>query len=272
MTTATELSAERRPHPNLVVSDTEQVRVIRIDREDKLGALSGSLVTALGEQAAEVRQRPDIRVVVLTGTGRSFIAGADIGEYSQAGPEVFAEYQRRSRAVFGAFEQLPQPTIAAINGFAFGGGFELALCCDFIVAADNSKFSLPEVRLGLIPGGGGTQRLARAAGARWTKEIVMTGRVVTAEEAHRKGIATQVSSRDGLMDAAMELARTLARNAPLAVREAKRVVDDGLAQELSAALTAEQAALSRLFESADGQEGIAAFLAKRDPDFRGHRS
>lgn len=272
MTAAERDALERRPHPNLVVSDTGHVRVIRIDREDKLGALSGSLVAALGEEAALVRQRQDIRAVVLTGTGRSFIAGADIEEYAHSGPEVFAEYQRGSRQVFGAFEALPQPTVAAVNGYAFGGGFELALCCDFIIAADTARFALPEVRLGLIPGGGGTQRLARAAGVRWTKELVMTGRTVFAEEALQRGIATRLAEREALMTVTMEFANTLAGNAPLAVREAKRVIDDGVGQDISGGLTAEQAALNRLFASADGQEGIAAFIAKRPPVFDGRRS
>lgn len=265
---------ESRPHPHLVVLDvpvvdhgTAVVRVLRIDREDKLGALSGDLVRALGEQVRLVRQQREVRAVVLTGTGRGFIAGADVGEYFEVSRETFAEYQRGSREVFDALERLPQPTIAAVNGYAFGGGFEVALCCDFVLASERARFALPEVKLGLIPGGGGTQRLARAVGIRLTKELVMTGRTVRPDEALARGIVTAVVAEYELVNRAVAFASELAAQAPLAVREAKRIIDDGVGQDLGAALTAEQLALSRLFESADGREGIRAFVEKRSPRF-----
>ncbi|MFE7114798.1 enoyl-CoA hydratase/isomerase family protein [Streptomyces sp. NPDC057654] len=270
------------PHRNLAVQDhavdgsgsgsggsSGVVRVLRIDREEKLGALSGELVAALGEQIVRVRQDREVRAVVLTGTGRGFIAGADVGEYSGVGADAFLEYQRTSRQVFDALERLPQPSIAAVNGYAFGGGFEVALCCDFIVASARARFALPEVTLGLIPGGGGTQRLARAAGTRFTKELVMTGRRVRPDEAVQRGLVTEVAEPEALMERALAFAVLLATRAPLAVREAKRVIDGGVAQGLDAALSAEQAALGQLFESADGQEGISAFIEKRVPRFMG---
>ncbi|MDJ1136344.1 enoyl-CoA hydratase/isomerase family protein [Streptomyces iconiensis] len=249
--------------------DRGTVRVLRIDREDKLGALSGELVAALGEQIVRVRQDRGVRAVVLTGTGRGFIAGADVGEYSGASTDAFMEYQRRSRQVFDSLERLPQPSVAAVNGYAFGGGFEIALCCDFIVASRRARFALPEVTLGLIPGGGGTQRLARAAGTRFAKELVMTGRRVSADEAARRGLVTEVAEPEELTARALAFAALLATRAPLAVREAKRVIDGGVGQALDAALTAEQSALGGLFGSADGQEGIAAFMEKRAPRFKG---
>lgn len=258
-----------RVHPHLVVRDIDRVRILRIDREEKLGALSTELVAALGEQIVRVRQNSDIRAVVLTGTGRGFIAGADVGEYFETSAETFAEYQRRSRQVFDDLERLPQPTVAAVNGYAFGGGFEVALCCDFIFASEQARFALPEVKLGLVPGGGGTQRLRRAVGARLAKEIIMTGRTVRPDEALRRGIATEVVDAGTLLDAATAFAGTLSVCAPLAVQETKRLVDDGGVQDISAALTSEQLALSRLFRSADGQEGVRAFIEKRDPVFRG---
>ncbi|GAA2069321.1 enoyl-CoA hydratase-related protein [Streptomyces albiaxialis] len=263
-----------RPHPHLVVQDHAVeggglVRVLRIDREEKLGALSGPLVAALGEQFVRVRQDREVRALVLTGTGRGFVAGADVGEYVGVSTEAFLEYQRASRQVFDALEALPQPTVAAVNGYAFGGGFEIALCCDFLLASTGARFALPEVTLGLIPGGGGTQRLARAAGTRFTKELVMTGRRVRPDEAVRRGLVTEVAEPEELAGRALALAVRLATRAPLAVRAAKRVVDGGAAQELGAALSAEQAALGALFDTADGQEGIHAFLEKRAPRFTG---
>ena len=271
---ALEEGASERPHRHLVVQDHTvegcgSVRVLRIDREEKLGALSGDLVVALGEQIVRVRQERDVRAVVLTGTGRGFIAGADVGAYAGVSTEAFLEYQRTSRQVFDALERLPQPTVAAVNGYAFGGGFEVALCCDFVLASGRARFALPEVTLGLIPGGGGTQRLARAAGTRFTKELVMTGRSVRPDEAVRHGLVTEVAEPEALAARALEFAALLATRAPLAVREAKRVIDGGADQGLDAALSAEQAALGGLFDSADGQEGIAAFLDKRTPRFTG---
>ncbi|WP_051898795.1 enoyl-CoA hydratase/isomerase family protein [Sciscionella sediminilitoris] len=255
-----------RPHPNLVLSRYGRITVLRIEREEALGALSRSMVTALGECFREVRAE-ETAVFVLTGTGRGFIAGADIGEYREASAAEFDAYQRLSRSVFEELESLPQPTIAAVNGYAFGGGFELALCCDFLVAGERARFGLPEVKLGLLPGGGGTQRLARAVGTRLTKELVMTGRTMRPDEAERHGLLTRRT--DTPLDTALELAGELASGAPLAVREAKRLIEDGVQQSLGAALTTEQRVLGTLFATEDAKEGIAAFAEKRTPRFSG---
>lgn len=256
-----------RPHANIDITDDGAVRVLRIDREDKLGALSASLVEALSAEFARVAADEQVRAMVLTGTGRGFIAGADIGEYEGADPDTFVEYQHKSRAVFDALEALPIPTIAAVNGYAFGGGFELALCCDIILASESARFSLPEVKLGIIPGGGGTQRLTRAAGPRFAKEVIMTGRTVRSDEALRRGIAAAVIPDDELDSAARSLARQLAAGPSQALREIKRLVDRAPGRELGDGLADEQATLAQIFSSADAQEGIAAFSQKRDPEF-----
>lgn len=258
-----------RVHENLVETREGGVATLRVDREEALGALSKSMVTALGDYLRDLRGCRDVRVLVLTGTGRGFIAGADIGGYHGATQAEFDAYQRMSRAVFEELEQLPQPTIAAVNGYALGGGFEVALCCDLIIASEAARFGLPEVKLGLLPGGGGTQRLSRAIGIRATKELVMTGRIMRAAEADRHRLLHKVTPADELVPAAMELAGRLAAAAPLAVREAKRLIDDGVQQALGAALTTEQAVLSRLYATADAAEGIEAFVAKREPRFTG---
>ncbi|MEV0053417.1 enoyl-CoA hydratase/isomerase family protein [Saccharopolyspora shandongensis] len=257
-------------HENLVETRQDGVAVLRIDRESALGALSRGMVEALGEYLARLRSDDEVRVLVLTGTGRGFIAGADINEYSGVGRTAFDDYQKLSRGVFDQLAALPQPTIAAVNGYALGGGFEVALCCDFIVASTAARFGLPEVSLGLLPGGGGTVRLARAVGARVTKELVLTGRRMKPDEAQRLGLLTALVEPDELVPRAVELATTIAGQAPLAVREGKRLVDDGLETGLAAALTREQQVLSWLYTTDDAREGVAAFLEKRSAVFRGH--
>ena len=257
------------PHPNLVEDRRDRIAVLRVDREDRLGALSRGMVEALGGYVAALAEDPDVRVLVLTGTGRGFVAGADVNEYEGVDQATFDAYQRLSRQTFDALEKLPMPTIAAVNGYAFGGGFELALCCDLMVASTAARFALPEVSLGLLPGGGGTQRLTRAIGKRAAKEIVMTGRHVSAEEAQDFGLFARLVSPEELMNTTLEVADALADNAPLAVREAKRLIDDGVEAPLPAALTLEQRVLSALFATEDAKEGISAFLQKRSPRFIG---
>lgn len=259
-----------RPHPNLVFERRGAVEVLRIDREEALGALNFSIMEALGSYAADLAARSgEVRVLVLTGTGRSFVAGADIAGYHGASQADFDGFQRRSRRTFDAIAALPQITLCAVNGFALGGGFELALCCDFILVSDKAKLGLPEIKLGLLPGGGGTQRLPRLVGPMRAKEMLLSGRMITAAEAVEYGVALEACDPDRLMPRALELAATLADQAPVALAEGKRVIDDGLDAALSAALSFEQRALGALFATHDGKEGIAAFLEKRKPVFQG---
>lgn len=259
----------RCPHEHLVEERDGAVAVLRVDREERLGALSRGTVEALIAYLDELARDDEVRVLVVTGTGRGFIAGADINEYDGVSQAAFDAYQRLGRTAFGKLAALPQPTIAAVNGYAFGGGFEVALACDLIVASTAARFALPEVKLGLLPGGGGTQRLARAIGVRATKELVMTGRSMRPDEAERRGLVSRVVDPDQLLSAALDLAHTLADRAPLAVREAKRLVDDGVEASLDAGWTLEQRVLSALYASVDAREGIRAFIEKRDPKFQG---
>jgi enoyl-CoA hydratase/carnithine racemase len=259
----------RRLHEFLVEDRRDHVAVLRIDREAALGALSRGLVTAIGDYLDELRADDSTRVLVLTGTGRGFIAGADIREYDGVSQADFDSYQRLSRTVFTALETLPQITIAAVNGYALGGGFEVALSCDLIIASDRAKFGLPEVRLGLLPGGGGTQRLARAAGVRFATEVVVTGRSLSAQELQSRGIVGQIHPGTVLLDRALELAEEIAAGAPVAVTAAKQLIRDTVGLPLADGLTAEQAVLSRLFATVDAAEGIRAFIDKRQPTFVG---
>lgn len=255
-------------HPNLVEDRRDMIAVLRIDREPQLGALSRGMVKSLGAYLNELSDS-EVRVLILTGTGRGFVAGADIGEYHEASQNSFDSYQHLSRRVFDYLESLPQPTIAAVNGYALGGGFELALCCDFITASTDARFGLPEVSLGLLPGGGGTQRLSRAVGTRVAKELIMTGRHIAAEEANSHRLLTRLVEPKSLMPASLELAATLADRAPLTVREAKQVINQGVQIPLAPALTLEQRVLSGLFATSDAKEGIRAFVEKRQATFTG---
>lgn len=261
---------EERLHPNLVLETHGAIEVIRIDREEALGALNFEIMEALGGYVQSLHQRrSEVRVLVITGTGRGFVAGADIAGYQGVGQVEFDAFQRRSRQTFDAIAALPQVTICAVNGYALGGGLELALCCDFILVNEKTKLGLPEIKLGLLPGGGGTQRLPRLVGPMRAKEILMTGRMIPAVEAVEIGIALEACAPDVLHTRALEFASQLAANAPVALLEAKRVVDDGLDAALSAGLTMEQRVLGALFATEDGKEGIAAFMEKRDPVFKG---
>ena len=261
---------EERLHPNLVLTRHGAVEVLRIDREEALGALNFEIQAALGAYVDDLAARKDeVRVLVLTGTGRGFVAGADIAGYNGAEQRAFDDFQRRSRETFDAIANLPQATICAVNGYALGGGFEIAMCCDFILVNEKAKLGLPEIKLGLLPGGGGTQRLPRLVGPMRAKEILVTGRMITAAEAVQYGAALEACAPDALMPRAMELAEYLAGQAPVALREAKRIVDDGLDTPLSAGLTFEQRVLGALFATEDGKEGIAAFMEKREPQFQG---
>ena len=262
--------SEERLHPNLVLERNGTIEILRIDREEALGALNFEIQAALGDYVNSLPERKDeVRVLILTGTGRGFVAGADIAGYHGADQVTFDNFQRRSRQTFDAVANLPQATICAVNGYALGGGFELAMCCDFVLVNEKTKLGLPEIKLGLLPGGGGTQRLPRLMGPMRAKQMLMTGRMITAQEAVEYGVALETCAPDALMPRAVEFARELAGMAPVALREAKRVVDDGLDSALSAGLTMEQRVLGTLFATRDGKEGIAAFMEKREPEFEG---
>ena len=260
---------EERIHPNLVLTRRDAIKELRIDREEALGALNFEIMDALGDFARSLADDGDCRVLIITGTGKGFVAGADIAGYHGVSQTEFDRFQRRSRKTFDEIAALPQITICAVNGYALGGGLELALCCDFILVSEKARLGLPEIKLGLLPGGGGTQRIQRLIGPMRTKEILLTGRLMQAVEAVECGIALKSLPCGELLDGARELADRLAAQAPLALAEGKRLVDDSIDTPLSAGLTFEQRVLGALFATEDAKEGIAAFLEKRNPDFRG---
>lgn len=244
------------------------VRQLTFNRPDKLNALSTPLIAEFDAALDAAAADEAVRVLVLRGAGgRAFVAGADIAEYQGDRRAEFVAYSMNSRRVFDKLERLPMPVIAAIDGFALGGGFEIALCCDLMIVTEAAQLGLPEGRLGLSPGGGGTQRLVRAVGKHAASDLMLAGWRISGERAHALGLAAEVT--DDLDAAVLTRARACLKIAPLAAAEMKRLIREGFDAPLETAKSYEQEVLFRLYSTADGQEGIDAFLEKRDPQFRG---
>ncbi|MSP90437.1 MAG: crotonase [Myxococcales bacterium] len=257
---------------DLVLLEREgAVARLTINRPKSLNALNRQVLACLSTRLDLVANDAGVRAVVLTGAGdRAFVAGADIVELQPMDYFAALAFSQAGNAVMAKIEQMRKPVIAAVNGFALGGGCELALVCDVILASKSARFGLPEVSLGVIPGFGGTQRLARLIGRNAAKHWVMTGDVYTADEAMRIGLVYQVHEPADLLGAAMTVARKMAARGPVAVAEAKHIINGGLQLPLSAAIELESAAFARCFLTADQKEGMAAFVEKRTAQFAGN--
>ena len=243
-----------------------QIGIITINRPKALNALNSAVLDELDKTLDAVDQEA-IRCLILTGAGeKSFVAGADIGEMStltKAGGEAFG---KKGNDVFRKLETLPIPTIAAVNGFALGGGCEISMSCDIRICSENAVFGQPEVGLGITPGFGGTQRLARIVGTGKAKEMIYGARNIKAEEAYRIGLVNNVYPAEELMPAAKKLASTIARNAPIAVRNCKRAINEGIQVDMDQAIVIEEKLFGSCFETCDQKEGMNAFLEKRKVD------
>jgi enoyl-CoA hydratase len=255
----------------LVLSERrEAVALLTLNRPEQLNALSSRMLEALRGCVADLAADAALRAVVVTGAGRAFAAGADIAEMQRMTPLAAEAFSRLGHDTFAAFEALPVPVIAAVNGFALGGGLELALACDWIYAARKAKLGQPEVGLSLIPGFGGTSRLPRRVGPGWARELVMSGEPIASDVAERIGLVNRVfEDETALLDAALAAGRTLAKKGPLAVARAKRVMLEGQDADVRLAHALEQQAFGALFASQDRDEGLAAFVEKREPRFQG---
>jgi enoyl-CoA hydratase len=250
------------------VDREDAVALVTVDRQDAMNALDVLTLTMLRDELSALAGADDVRAVVLTGAGdRAFIAGADIKYMSGLGVEEAMTWGALGHEVGRLLETMPKPTIAAVNGFALGGGCELALACDIRYASSSAKLGQPEVNLGIIPGWGGTQRLARVCGLGVAKELIFTGRTVDAEDALRIGLVNAV--RDPVLDKARETARLLATKSPVALRVMKRLANRALGGDHAANLAAEGESFGELFASEDAKEGLAAFVEKREPRFMG---
>ena len=244
--------------------------VVTVDRPDALNALDVETLEALRDRLRELSKDVETRVVVLTGAGdRAFIAGADIKYMSGLDVEQAKEWGALGHETATLLETMPQPTIAAINGFALGGGCELALACDLRYASSNAKLGQPEINLGIIPGWGGTQRLARATTLGFAKELILTGRTVGADEALERGLVNGVTEPEDLLPRVMELAIQFAAKSPLALEAAKQAVNRALSGDHAENLRREGDRFGELFASEDAKEGLTAFAEKREPKFVG---
>lgn len=246
------------------------VAIVTIRRPEKMNALDAAVLQELSSELAELCASADRpRAAILTGEGKAFVAGADIGAMAELSPVEAKRFTDRGHALGAQLESAPFPIIAAVNGFALGGGCELALACDFIYASEKAKFGQPEVKLGVIPGFGGTQRLARRVGIGRARELLYTGAMIDAAEALRIGLCNVVVPAEELMPRSKATAQLIAANGPLAVESAKRVMLRGEGADLLSANELEATAFAALFGSADQREGMAAFLGKRAAMFLG---
>lgn len=247
-----------------------EIATVVVDRQEKMNALNADVVAEIGEAFESLRDDDSVRGVILTGGGeKAFVAGADIGELAKMDSVAGVRVSRDGQDVFRAIERFPKPVLAAVGGFSLGGGFELALACHMRIASDNAKFGLPEVGLGIIPGYGGTIRLARLTGLGRAIELTLTGEMFDAERAHDLGIVSAVVSRAALMDEARKLLRKVTKNGPVAVRMALESIYRGLDTATAEALDYESSLFGLLASTDDMKEGMNAFLEKRKPEFKG---
>ncbi len=253
---------------DLVITEMiDAVGLVRLNRPQVLNALSSQLLEALMQALCELDESPQVRAMVITGNERAFAAGADIKEMAEA--SAMEMYLQDNVSKFDRIRQVKKPVIAAVSGYCLGGGCELALSCDMIIASETARFGQPEITIGVIPGAGGTQRLPRIVGKAIAMEMVLNNRMLTAQEALNFGLVNRVVPVDAYLKDAMELAAQIAERAPLAVRLAKEAINQAYENHLTGGLSAERRAFYFLFSSDDRSEGMAAFLEKRKPVWKG---
>jgi enoyl-CoA hydratase/carnithine racemase len=252
------------------VRTDDHVATVTLSRPEALNAISGEMANVVADTLLRAAADPSIWVVILAAEGeKAFCVGADLKERNRLDDAGWLRNRVLMRGMFDTLRQMPQPTLASVFGHALGGGFELALSCDLIVASDDAVFGLPEVRVGILPGGGGTQILARKVGIARAKELVLTARRITAEEARAMGLVSRVVPRADLPGATLEMAREVSRAAPVSGKEAKRAIDRGFDLPLEDAIELEDLAWRRTVASDDRREGIAAFNERRAPRWKG---
>ncbi len=254
------------------IQKNDKTAVLTINRPEALNALNSQVLSDLKAALDELKKEADLRCLIITGAGpKSFVAGADIGEMSTMNPKKGEAFGVAGNKVMSQVASFPCPVIAAVNGYALGGGFELALACDLRLASEKARFAFPETGLGITPGFGGTQRLARLVGPALASELIFTGRTVKADEALAKGVVSQVCAPEELLDKAQELADTIAGRAPIAIRQAKKAIRGGLDLTLEKGLDYESECFGKCFDSEDQKNAMKAFVEKQPfNDFQNH--
>lgn len=248
----------------------ENIAILRIDRPEAMNSLNAQVLSELADGLDEIENDCGIKVVIITGEGKAFVAGADIAFMHGLDEQSGYDFGRLGQQVFRRIETMEKPVIAAVNGFALGGGCELAMACDIRIASERAKFGQPEVGLGIIPGYSGTQRLPRLVGKGKAMELILTGNIITAETAGSIGLVDQVVPQESLMDEALAMARKIAGNGPVAIAYAKKAIQQGTElSDMDAAILLEADYFGKCFSTSDQKEGMAAFLEKRKPQFTG---
>lgn len=252
---------------HILLEKKDHVAIATVNRPKALNALNSEVLNDLNTLLDEIAADPEIRVLVLTGSGeKAFVAGADIGEMSTLTKAEGEAFGKKGNDVFRKLETLPIPAIAAVNGYALGGGCELAMACDIRLCSDTAVFGQPETGLGITPGFGGTQRLARLVGPGMAKQLIYSARNIKADEAQRIGLCNAVYPAEELMPAAEKLAETIAKNAPIAVRACKKAINEGLEMPMDEAVALEEKLFGSCFETKDQRNAMSAFLEKRPHD------
>ncbi len=255
---------------NILLSFEGEIGILMVNRPKALNALNMETLKEIQAGIQEVRNHSEVKVLIVTGSGeKAFVAGADISEMKGMNSIEALNFSKLGHLTLKMIEDLDRPVLAAVNGFALGGGTELALACDFIYASENAKFGLPEVTLGIFPGFGGTQRLPRLIGKAKAKELIMTGKMVGSQEALALGIVNRVFPQAALLEETKKAASQIAANGAVAVRLAKMVINAGFNMELTEACSLESYAFSLGFATEDQKEGMTAFLEKRKPNYKG---
>jgi enoyl-CoA hydratase len=253
--------------PNVLVERDGFVATVRLNRPKQLNALSGEVMGALVSALQELDADPGVRAIVVAGNERAFAAGADVAELAAGTP--ISLYENRRIDAWDSIRDLRTPLVAAVSGFCLGGGCELAMLCDIVVASESAKFGQPEINLGVLPGAGGTQRLTRAVGKALAMDMVLTGRMLSAREALDFGLVARVVAKESWLTEATRVAREIASKGPIAVRLAKEAIDQAFEAPLAAGVAFERRAFYLARASEDATEGLQAFVEKRAPDFKG---
>lgn len=253
---------------NLLLKKEGNVGILSINRPDALNALNSKVLDELEDAILKVQRDEEIYVLILTGEGRAFVAGADIGEMKNMDSLEARNFAKKGMDVFREIELMEKPVIAAVNGFALGGGCELAMCCDIRIASEKAKFGQPEVGLGITPGFAGTQRLARLVGLGRAKELIFTTDIINAEEAYRIGLVNKIVAEDKLINAAMEMANTIASKGQIAIRYSKTAINRGIETDIETGMSIEKELFGLCFATEDQKEGMEAFLEKRGANYK----